>query len=205
MKKILAAVLAFTIVGFNAFMLLEGTVAKAATVTGTPSTSLEWDIFLDVTSEISLTCDITAIDLGDINGMTGGTLTSAQRVCNVETNNAGGWKLEARATSSAAMKHSGGVYEFANWATNGTDITCATAEDWFGYAVSTTLPGGATFGSATGYNGLTTSNVVVASSTVPTDSNGIDNGFYFKACSGATNNQPTGRYTAHIIVTATNN
>lgn len=205
MKKILAAVIAFAIVGFNGFILLEGAVSNAATVTGTPSTTLGWDVYLDVSSEISLTCDTAAINLGTINGMTGGTLTSLQRVCNVETNNAAGWKLEAKATSSPAMQRADLAQNFENWATNGSDITCATAEDWFGYSVSTTYPGGATFGSATGYNGLLTTDAVVASSTAPTNSNGIDNGFYFKACSGATNNQPTGVYTAHVVVTATNN
>lgn len=205
MKKILAIVAAFAVVGFNGFMLMEGGIAKADTVTGTGTADLEWDVFLDVTSEIALTCDITGIDLGDINGMTGGTLTSAQRVCNVETNNASGWNLTAEATSSAAMEHEDGVYEFADWATNGSDITCATDADWFGYAVSTSYPGSGTYGGATQYNGFTTSPVVVASNTLATDSSGIDNGFYFKACSGATNNQPTGRYTAHVIATANTN
>ena len=145
------------------------------------------------------------MDLGDINGMTGGDL-QADRDCNVKTNNATGWKLQIQATSTPAMMHSGGVYSFANRSLTVGAWTNGSASSTFGYSASSTY--GTTEGftsNSTTYAGFDgTSATQISHSDLATDANGATTSLRFRAAVGATRNQQTGHYNAHVIVTATN-
>jgi hypothetical protein len=204
MKKILAAVAAFAIVGFNGFMLLEGSIAQAVVLTtSTASTSQNWDVTLDVTSEIALSCALnTTIDLGTISGLTGGDL-QADRSCNVETNNFAGWRLSIHATGTPAMTRILGGDSFADLSTSPGGWANLTGESHYGFSAFSTEPAatmGASQDTYSGFNGTT--DIAVADATTSTPASGVDVNLRFRAASDATRNQTTGEYSSHVVVTA---
>lgn len=207
MKKLIASVVAFVVVAFNGFMLLEGAVTNAATTTATStgSASLNWDVWLDVSTEISLTCDNANMYLGTINGMTGGNLQS-DRVCNVKTNNSGGWNLTINATNTPAMiTTTSPTYSFADASLTLGAWSNGSPSSTFGFAASSSYEGGTGFvdlDTYSGFNGVTP--ISVATDDAATAVSGVSTTFRFRAAVGATKNQPTGRYVAHVIVTAIN-
>lgn len=169
--------------------------------TGTTSASLSWNVTLDVTAEIALTCDTSDLFLGTINGMGGGVAENS-RTCNVETNNSGGWELQIAATDAVAMHSPSNTFPNYSEATPGIPEpwSVASTSAAFGYSVAgTKIKAG--FG-ATNYLGLTTSNFTVAEDTAGTNSSGVDTTFNFKAEVGSLKNQPSGDYVAHITATA---
>jgi hypothetical protein len=208
MKKIIAGAVTFALVVFNGYMLLEGAVTNAATttVTSTGSASLNWDVYLDVSTEISLTCENTNMYLGTINGMTGGNLQQ-DRDCNVKTNNSGGWQLTINATNTPAMIN---TTTPTNYFSDRSQTVGAwsnlAASSTFGFAASSSYDGATGFDSLvtgySGFNGLTP--IVVATDADPTAVAGVTTTFRFRAEVGSSRNQPTGIYAAHVVVTAIN-
>ncbi|MFA5127624.1 MAG: hypothetical protein WC457_01295 [Patescibacteria group bacterium] len=204
MKKIIAGVLAFAIVAFNGYMFLEGAVVSAATttVTSSGSASLNWDVYLDVGNEIALTCDNANIYLGSINGMTGGNL-QADRDCNVKANS--GWTLAIAATNSPAMiTTTTPTNSFSDRSTTKSAWSNNTASSSYGFAVSSSYSSSYSFTDISIYSGFNgTNNITIAGNTTSTVAAGVTTTIRFRAEVGATRNQPTGRYTSHVVVTAT--
>lgn len=202
MKKILAGVLAFVIVAFNGYMFLEGAVVSAATttVTSSGSASLNWDVYLDVSNEIALTCDNSNIYLGSINGMTGGNL-QANRDCNVKANS--GWSLTINATNTPAMINTTTPTNYFTDKTSQGAWSNDAASSTFGFAASSSYPGTWGYTSLSVYNGFSgTTPLYIAGNTTSTPASGVTTTLQFRAEVGATRNQPTGRYTSHVVVTA---
>jgi hypothetical protein len=207
MKKLIASVTALAVVVFNGYMLLEGAVTNAATTTATSTGSaiLNWDVWLDVSTEISLTCDNANMYLGTINGMTGGDLQS-DRACNIKTNNSSGWNLTINATNTPAMiTTTSPLYSFADASLTPGAWANGSASSTFGFAASSSYEGGTGFVDLDTYSGFNgTTPISVATDASSTAAAGVTTTFRFRAAVGATKNQQTGRYVAHVIVTAIN-
>jgi len=204
MKKLLSLTLVATVVLLNGFMLFEGGFASAAnqtvttTVTGIGgAVNLQYPVELTVDAELTLTCDTaTSTMMPNIPGMTGGTATSS-RLCNVKTNNYGGYTMTAAATTSPALARVGGGDSFGDYAgTTSTWQTPGTASSSFGFE-----PTGSDAAIGwTGFNGTNT--ITVASRTSPTLAAGVDTTMNYQAEVGATRNQATGLYRSWTTITA---
>jgi hypothetical protein len=205
MKKIIAIVAAFAIVGFNGFMLMEGAVTRAADETVTSSGSaidLDWNVILTVGEELSLTCDTADADLGTINGLIGGRST-VSTTCNVKTSDAAGWELTIEADTDPAMQSA------TDFIADYTEGTPGTPEAWsvaasaaeFGFeAVGTKVISGK---GANLYQGFThTTAILVAEEATTTPYTGIDTTFGFSAEIGNQAAQASGDYHATVQATA---
>lgn len=200
MKKILAIVAAFAVVGFNGFMLMEGGVMNAQEVS-------DFDVTLTVTSELALNCNYTSSSLPltpSIPGMTGGSAVGTTD-CNVETSNDLGWTVTIKDNGSdgGQMVDGTNVIDYYPTTTPGAWVLDSTSAAYYGYYASST---NAT--TSYGYNlyrNLTNAEVAVASNGEETSSLGVDITFGFKAEVGSTANQPSGSYVSSVLVTATEN
>jgi len=219
MKKIIGSVAISCVLFVGLFLFFEADLVGAAnqTASTTPTSTLNFNVTLTVGSEISLICPSTGdVALAGISGLSGGA-SSVTAACGVNTNNALGYNLTIKATSTPAMMHSGGVYAIPdytettpeyNWALDA--VTTST----FGYAVSSTdvVTAFKNNGSACGgagtlsdfghcFRSLTTSPVSVATRAIATPST-VTTTVNFKVEVGNQSNQPTGNYTSTIVVTA---
>lgn len=194
----------------NAFMLFEGGFASAAeqtvttTATSTPA-ALQYPVELDVTKELSLTCDTaTSTMLPSIAGLTGGAATSS-RDCVVRTNSIDGYSLTAHASSSPAMVHnSSSTVNFTDFTGYQTWTSSTSTGSFFGFNSSGTDAHSNFSGSKyTGFNG--TSTITIASRAMQTSYTGITSTMNFRAEVGSQVSQPSGRYTANVTITATMN
>lgn len=205
MRKILTVFLAFAIVAFNGFMLLEGGMVKAETSSSMAGVAaVNWDVYLDVGSEIAITCTVDgAINMGAINGLTGGTVNGTKD-CNVETNNDTGWKLDLAVTSTPAMTTASGNGFADATTTPGAWAITSTAASQFGFSVTSTGGfGQGGLGNGADYRGFTgASAIIVTQDTSETATGGVTTTINFRAQAGADRNQPTGHYNAHVIATA---
>ncbi len=200
------------------FFSFEGSVVSAdQTASTTPTSTLTFGVTLTVSSELSLTCP-SSVSMSAISGLTGGTSFSTAD-CNVKSNDAAGYLLYVKASSTPAMVSvaSTSVY-FDDYRTSTPEFTWTnnTASSSFGISVSSTgavsafrssgsaCGGGATSTYSNCFRSLSTSNINVASASAATVSAGVTTTIGFKAEVGATRNQPTGSYTAGITVTAFN-
>lgn len=201
------------------FFSFEGTLVSAdQTVSTTPTSTLNFNVTVAVTSELSLTCP-SSVSMSSISGLTGGSSLSTAD-CNVKSNDANGYVLYIKASSTPALVSvaSTSVY-FDDYRTSTPEYTWtnASASSSFGISVSSTnavsafrssasvCGGGPTAASYTAcFRSLSTNNITLASASSATVSNGVTTTIGFKAEVGATRNQPTGTYTAGITVTAFN-
>lgn len=211
---------AFTMFLLSAlFFSFEGALVNAdQTASTTPTSTLNFDVTLTVTGELSLTCP-SEVAMSAISGLTGGT-SVAPADCNVKTNNANGYLLYIKASSTPAMVNnaSTSIY-FDDYRTATPEFTWtlnSTASSSFGISVSSTdaIAAFKNTGDACGsgsissylncFRSLATSNINIASKSSPTAYDGVTSTIAFKAEIGSTRNQPTGSYTAGITVTAVN-
>ncbi len=200
MKKILAIVAAFAVVGFNGFMLMEGAVTQA-------QDSDAWNVTLSVTSEIAVTCDDVGGDLAlapAIPGMTGGSAT-AETTCNVETSNDDGWTLSIIDDNGdfGAMIDGGNSIDAYPTSTPAAWVLDSTSAAYYGYFASSSFATG-----GHGYNlyrDLDNAGDDVATDSEETGPTGVDVVFGFRAEIGNTANQPSGDYVSNVTVTATEN
>lgn len=207
MKKLLSYTLVASVLLVNSFMLLEGGVASADVATSTGAdVSLGWDVTFDVTTELSLDCDVSDVNLGTISGFTGGEGTGT-RPCTVKTNNQAGWEVAIATTraTGAAMVDDLTAETFADYA----EAVAGTPETWtsgpndsyFGfYATSTYGVAGKDVDLYQGFTQMT--GILVAEDSSQTAVGGETITFGFKAVAGANAMQPTGSYVAPVSVTA---
>jgi len=185
MKKILSYVLISAVVMFNGFMLFEGGFASADTVSTSTigeDISLQYPVEVEVTSEITLTCDLSTTTLSlPIPGMTGGTATGAKE-CLVRTNNSDGFSMTADATTLT----NGNGDTFANGVTDAADV----AEFSYNYDG----------GSWTAFTPGTPQNITA--SATGTSFAGTTSTMNFKAFVGSAKGQPSGVYTSLVTITA---
>lgn len=192
MKKILAIVTVFSILAINGFMLMEGGMASAATVTNTldvhttgsgAAITLDYNVQLTVDAEMSLTCDTSTVSMtGSINGMTGGSATG-NRDCTAITNNDVGYTMTADVTDMTDVLT--GVHSFTAQTASTTGwIAPGANADAFGLS-----------NDDTGWVGSGTQ-LTVATSAEHTDLDGEDATVYYKAEVGAGSIMPSGLYQA---------
>jgi len=211
MKKLLSLTLMVSMLAFNAFMLVEGGVANAAEVTNSTtvagaSTSVDFDVTVEVTPELSITCDLdTATMVNAIPGLTGGSAVTSTD-CNVKTNNYAGYQLKVKADNTNALEllTSSSVYF--------TDYATATPAAWitdptlaqFGFNVTgSDIESAFSAGYYRGLAGVT--DILVAHKDVATTYTGVSTTFNWKAEVGSQHSQETGIYKADITVTAFSN
>lgn len=198
MKKILAIVAAFAVVGFNGFMLMEGAVSQA-------QESDSWNVTLSVTSELALTCDDDGGDLAltpAIAGMTGGSATAVTS-CNVETSNDSGWNLAIKDDNGddGYMIDGGNDIDAYPTSTPATWVLDSQSAAYYGYYASSSYNTGG-HGSLL-YRDLTNSDVNIATDAGETAVGGIEVAIGFRAEIGNAVNQPSGDYVSNVTVTAT--
>jgi len=197
MKKIVIFVLAFALVLGNGFMMFEGVVASAnETVTSTLGGPITLDntVTVDITAELSLICSTDAVvDLGDINGMTGGTGTGAT-TCNVSTNDTDGYNLTLAAEDA-------GLTDGTNLIPPITDGAFSVAADasGVGYNTSSTDVGD------TSWYGLSDVTDTIYTTSDETAFAGDDYTINYRVEVGNARNQPIGTYDTLVTYTATNN
>ncbi len=210
MKKIFAAsmsgllvvaLLASAVFFYSAF---EPTRVSAVDVSDEVIVTLNVDAGISITSPSNTTM---SRNLGVSVNTAIGTTT-----WNVKTNNAAGYTLAVKATSTPAMLS--GSNSITDYQTGSPDTWSVSASDArFGYsAYGTDVPTG-TWGSfsncgvhvanASGlYKGFTTSNVTIATRSATTTTSGVDS----SVCYAVEQNGiyiPSGTYTATIVATAT--
>jgi len=193
MKKILIFTLAFALVLGNGFMMFEGVVASAENVTSTGSAiSLNNDVYVDITAELSLTCDTqTDVDLGDINGMTGGIGTGAT-VCNVSTNDTDGYNLTLAADSAGLVNGAYSIPPISDGA-----FSVAASASGIGYNASSSDP------ADTFWFGLSAATDVIATTSDETAFSGDTTTINYRVEVGNAKNQEIGRYDTTVTYTAT--
>lgn len=216
-KKLLSIFTALFLLSIT-FFSLEGTIVSAdQTASTTPTSTLNFNVTLSVTSELSLTCP-SSVAMSSISGLTGGSSISSAD-CNVKSNDVNGYILYINASSSPALVNnsSSSIY-FDNYRTSTPEYTWvnAAASSSFGISVSSTdavtafkndtsVCGSGSLTSYTAcFRSLSTSNISLASASAATAYSGVTTTIGFKAEVGSTRNQPTGTYTAGITVTAFN-
>jgi len=202
MKKTVSLVLIGAIAAFNAFMLFEGGLVNADT-TSTQSTGvdiyLQYPVEVEVTGELSLTCDIaTSTMLSAISGMTGG-VASSTRGCLVKTSYVGGYSLTAEASTDPALRNvSSSTISFANY-TGATAWSVATNAAEFGFSATGTHAVNAD--NWYGFSG--TSATTIASFAAATPFAGVTTTMQYRAEVGNAKSQPSGLYRAYVTITAT--
>jgi hypothetical protein len=215
MKKIISLILVSGMLSFGIFSLLEGQLAVAATMTNATTSTVNYTVTLDVTSEIRLTCDDTK-NLGSISGITGGNVSSTV-LCNVATNNATGYNMWLHATGTPAMSKvtdATKVFQDFNTAIQSTWTNAANTSS-FGFTVATSTDAvaawknsagvcgsGATDGSHCWRGFAGTTDVLVLSRSTDTGFAGVTSTFGFQAEVGSANAQATGHYSSTIVATA---
>jgi hypothetical protein len=216
MKKIFSLVLVSGLLAFNVFALLEGQLAVAATSTNATTSTVNYNVTLDVTSQIRLTCEDVK-NIGSISGLTGGSVNGTVD-CNVATNNATGYQMWLHATGTPAMaKVTDGTKTFADYTAGTVTSTWLVAPNAsaFGFTISASADAVNAFKNAagvcgsgsvdgtycwTGFNGTTDINVL--SKSAETSFAGVTSTFKFQAESGAANSQATGHYSSTVVATA---
>lgn len=217
-QKIMSAVAISTTLVYMIFLGTEGLVAYAdTTATSTTAAAVNDVVTLDVTNEISLTCP-TSTSLGSVSGLTGGAASNTSS-CNVKTNDSAGYSLTVNATNTPALiSGSSTVSDHPSTTPQYTWALNSTASSTFGFAVSSTdvvaafknngsaCNAGTTVDNTHCFRGFVGSTPIsVASKNSATTNSGVDTILNFKAEIGSTAVQPSGTYTATIVVTATNN
>lgn len=210
-KKILVStfVVYFCLIMFFAFFEPEISQAAAGTT----------DVYLDVITEITLSCDASTTLAGTINSMSGGTATNTF-ACTITSPNDSGYNMtvvEDHTLQIAATPDN----EFQNASTSSP-----LAYDWvapgagveiFGFSMATgTVQAAAAYRNGGGvcnsgtnvdgvhcWNGFTTSTQKVVSSSVPSASAGDAAVFMLKAQAGTSNFLTNGTYHNVITLTAT--
>ncbi|MCR4329106.1 MAG: hypothetical protein NUV65_00995, partial [Candidatus Roizmanbacteria bacterium] len=155
------------------------------------------------------------IALGSISGSS--ETSSGSAVWTVITDSTGGYTLAVKASTNPALQASGGNFTDYTPATSAPDyawsVSASTAA--FGYTVDGTdtatrfLDNGASCNASGGgatastcWDGLSTSNVTIASATSGNSPSGIATTVTVKAETGSSANQAAGAYTATLTVTA---
>ncbi|MDO9509787.1 MAG: hypothetical protein Q7J14_00700 [Candidatus Magasanikbacteria bacterium] len=203
MRKILFFVLIGSVMMLNCFMLFEGEIVNADT-TSTESAGvdiyLQYPVEVEVTGELSLTCDVsTSTMLSAISGMTGGSATSS-RGCLVKTSYINGYSLTAKVSTNPALtKVSSSTISFANYTGVSTTWTVGATAAEFGFSTTGThainadkwLP----------FDGTTAT--TIASYGAVTSFAGVTTTMQYKAEVGNTKIQTSGLYRAWVTITAT--
>lgn len=194
MKKVLIITLAFALVLGNGFMMFEGVMASAATVTDnmthTGTISLPYNVELTVDPEMALTCDTSTVTMtGTINGMTGGTAGPDSRACTVKTNNALGYTMQAAVTGMKDVLTGDHTFTSYSGATSSW-AAVGSGNNGFGYhSVLTGWVGG-------------TGTVTIGTSAVHTNVNGTADSVtvQYEAEVGASSVWPSGLYQATTTI-----
>lgn len=217
MKKIIIFVLSLAFVSVNVFVAFEGSFALADVSSTAPinnpgdSTSLGWDLTLNLGTEISLICqDTSVMAFGNIGGVGGsGGNVDLARWCKVVTNDLSGWKLDIKVTNTPAFQTmSGPTQTFPDYATMTPSAwVVVSSSAYFGFSASSTM---ATSGFSNVWNGHyrgfgQTSDITVAQSASSTDANGVRTDFNFRVYIGPDAIPYPGNYVAHVVVTAVGN
>lgn len=200
MKKIIVFVLAMALVLGNGFMMFEGVVASADVTTSSVSGGpifLSNTVQTTITSEISLTCNTDAnagvVNLGSINGMTGGTGTGST-YCNVSTNNTAGYTLKLQAGDAGLTD---GV-NFIDPISDGV-FTVASNASGVGYSTSSANPASST------WFGLSALQDTIINTPDETAFGGTTTTVNYRVEVGNAKNQAIGVYDTLVTYTATNN
>ena len=219
MSKKIISFLSIIFILSTLFFSFEGAIVSAdQTASTTPTSTLNFDVTLSVTAELSLTCP-SSLAMSAISGLTGGT-SSDTVDCNVESNNANGYLLYIKSSSAPALlsEASSSIF-FSDYRSSTPEYAWtldSTASSSFGFSVESSdvveafrndqaACGGGGFNSTSNcFRSLSTSDINIASAALATDSGGVTTTVGFKAEVGSTRNQPTGNYTASITVTAVN-
>ena len=213
-QKIVSGVTLSLTLLYMVFLGGEGVIVNADTATSTSAAAINDVVTLTVSTEISLTCP-TSVSLGTISGLTGGTASNTSD-CNVKTNAALGYNLTVNATNTPAMiSDSNDISDYSTTTPQFTWAIPSTASSSFGFAVSSTDAVAAfkNDGSACGAGTTSTyancfrafsgaSAIPVASKASATTATGVTTTLNFKTEIGSTRVQPSGTYTATVVITA---
>lgn len=200
-----------------AFGAFEGELLLAETTTTNSTSTVDFIVSLEVTSEITLTCEDTK-DLGTISGLTGGNASSTVD-CNVVTNNSTGYLMWVKSSTTPAMRNTGDTSEHFNDYATGQTLNWSNAANTstFGFSVSSTeaVVAFQNNGAACGVAGTSTvsncwrgfagqTNIQVNDRSTETAAAGVTTTFGFQAEVGGSmiTPQPTGVYNATVEVTA---
>lgn len=161
---------------------------------------------------ISAAADVTLSP--SIDGTTGGTANGSTTVT-VTTDNALGYSLYIRASSSPAL--TSGANSFSDYSPAGADpdftFSILASDSEFGFSPEgahvaqeyldngTTCNTGALESNDSCWRGLTTTDELIAESSVPNHPNGTDTVIEFRAQVGASSVQPAGTYQATTTLT----
>ena len=176
------------------------------------SLSAGYQLVSDSSISISSVSDVT---LASISGLTGGE-SSATSTWTVTTDNASGYTLSIKATTSPALHN--GISFFTDYTTLGgdpdIDFSVASTDSEFGYSpegvdiVTRFKDNGSACNTGSGNNTntcwdkFTTANVSIASGTGPNSPSGTATSVVYKAKIGSLKIQDSGSYSASIVVTA---
>jgi len=168
------------------------------------------------TSYISIG-SLTPVNLGHINGLSGGMATGTLAV-NITTDNPAGYSLSVQATSSPAMQTASGAYftNYSSVSTSTPDYSFAIASNTsaFGFSVNSldalgkynnngsVCNTGFTNTAFACWDSFSTSSKVIAQSTMPNNATGTVTTLDLEAKVGTGKLQDSGTYTATITVTA---
>jgi len=217
MKKIISLTLSISLLLLATFAVFESEITSAATASDSANVTLTVSA-----GEISISAPAD-VGFGTLSGFTGGTATNSL-TWNVKTNNAIGYNLGLKASTSPALGT--GTYTIANYTPVGGTTTpdyawsIASATSEFGFAPynsasavakfknngSTTCNTGSTVTAWTCWYGLATADVQTANRSTKTTTAGEDNIIYLEVQINAANGyQENGSYTATLTATATTN
>lgn len=214
-KKFLALFLIISFLATVGFQFLEGDVVLAASSAATTTVNLT------VTGGLTMNCS-SSLNLGSISGITGGVVSSTFQ-CNVVDNNSSGFSMTIKATNTPAMSNA--TNSFPDYATTSDpvdyDWTVMAATSGFGYTVSSSVSADAATafknngsacnqggGSNDGihcFAGFTTVAKTIINRSSASGASGENEVIRLKAEAGASASQPTGVYTANLVVTVTDN
>jgi hypothetical protein len=211
-KQILASVFTVYFVMTMSYMFFEPEITEAASTA---------NVYLNVTSEITLACDSSSTLVGTINSISGGTATSTLN-CTITTPNSNGYNMTASENNVLRIGAGGANNQFDDYATSTgqmdfTYVDPAAQGERFGFAMATgTVAAAAPYrysGSAcnTGvsvdgnhcWNGFTTSAQKVVTTSSPSGSSGDAANFMLKAKAMGNNFLTNGQYTNILTLTAT--
>jgi hypothetical protein len=211
-KKILVSAFATYFTFLACLMFFEPEIAGA--VDGTT------DVYLTVSSELTLACDASTTLEGTINSITGGTATNTFE-CNIKAPDTSGYNLtvvEDHTLQAATATTTTGYFADATTTIQYAWLAPGPGEEFFGYAMNTgtTAPAtpykgapsacndaGGTVNGANCWSGFALTTQKVVSSSSPSADSGDTASFMLKAQAGTSNFLTNGLYNNTITLTLT--
>jgi len=201
----------FNLLVFVFVLMMMGTFLNPSMSVAATDSDLITPVQMGVLATIAINCD-ASVTMNAITGTGQSTIDANNRaLCNVQTNNSAGYKLEWQASSATMISGDDTIaaYTPAVADTPETWSIGATTSEWGAHVGSgSTTVNTTTWGAADTYAGgkwlnVGTSAFQIASRSDETTWAGDDEYVYFGAQVGSTKLQPTGTYAVNVTVTAT--